>query len=271
MKLPSIPQRFRDVQWRYCVKVGLAAGLGYLLTRGGENEYAIYSAMTAALIVGATVGEDFQASGSRAKGTLAGMIAGVALSALFGPSALGVGLAVAATALLALALGWGIPVARVGVTVCIVTMVLHGVHALEYDLLRALNTLIGIAVGLAVSFLVWPVRGRDALGRAMRRALEAAAKLLDALAAGERDLRPAQSNLYDALGAVVKAGKEIRLERRMGIETAALDPRGLPVLQLGLELLAVALAHEGHAPGSAERQSLEALRRRLDELAGSAH
>ena len=29
----------------------LAAALGYLLTRGSENEYAIYSAMTAALTV----------------------------------------------------------------------------------------------------------------------------------------------------------------------------------------------------------------------------
>jgi uncharacterized membrane protein YccC len=257
--------------WRYCVKVGLAAGLGYLLTRGSENEYAIYSAMTAALIVGATVGEDFETSVSRAKGTLAGMVAGVAMSAFFGPSALAVGVAVAGTALLTLALGWGIPVARVGVTVCIVTIVFHGVYALEYDLLRALNTLIGIAVGLAVSFFVWPVRGRDALERALRRALDAARKLLDAMAAGQRDLRPAQSSLYDALGALVKAGKDIRLERRIGIETAALDPRGLPVLQLGLELLAVALAQEGHAPGSAERPSLEALRRRLEELAGSAH
>ena len=259
------------LHWRYCIKVGLAAALGYLLTRGSENEYGIYSAMTAALIVGATVGEDFEPSGSRAKGTLAGMIAGVAMSSLLGSSALAVGIAVAATALIALALGWGIPVARVGVTVCIVTIVFHGVHALEYDLLRALNTLIGIAVGLAVSFFVWPVRGRHALERALRRALDAAGKLLDAMAAGEGDLRSAQSSLYDALGAVVKAGKDIRRERGLGIETEALDPRGLPVLQLGLEILAVALAVEGHAPASAERQSLEALRRRLDGLAGSAH
>ena len=28
-------------QWRYCAKVGLAAGLGYLLARGGDNEYAV--------------------------------------------------------------------------------------------------------------------------------------------------------------------------------------------------------------------------------------
>jgi hypothetical protein len=37
-------------QWRYCAKVGIATALGYLLTQGGQNEYAIYSAFTAALV-----------------------------------------------------------------------------------------------------------------------------------------------------------------------------------------------------------------------------
>lgn len=49
-------------QWRYGAKVGLAAALGYLLTRGGDNEYAVYSAFTAALIVGSSVGEDLATS-----------------------------------------------------------------------------------------------------------------------------------------------------------------------------------------------------------------
>ena len=246
-------------QWRYCVKVGLAAGLGYLLTRGGENHYAIYSAFTAALIVGATVGEDLATSANRAKGTVAGMIAGMAVSVVFGPSALAVGLAVAATALLALALGWGIPVARIGVTVCIITLVFYGENALEYDLLRALNTLIGIVVGLAVSFFVWPARGRHALERALQAVLDAAAGLLDALAAGEGDLRPVQLRLHDALGAVVKAAREVKLERRLRLEVRPLDVRGLQVLRLGFEILALSLGPEDPAR--------EALRRRLDELA----
>lgn len=254
-------------QWRYCVKVGLAAALGYLLTRGSENEFAIYSAFTAALVVGATVGEDLATSVNRAKGTLAGMIAGMAVSAVFGPSALAVGLAVAATALLALALGWGVPVARIGVTVCLITLVAHGANALEYDLLRAVNTLIGIVVGLAVSFFVWPARGRDALERSLRLVLDAAARLLDALAAGERDLQPAVASLYDAIGAVVKAGRDVKLERRVRLETLTLGPRVLQVLRLGLEVLALALGPEDPAPESAGRASLEALRRRLDELA----
>ena len=37
-------------QWRYCAKVGIAAGLGYALSQGNYNHYAIYAAFTAALI-----------------------------------------------------------------------------------------------------------------------------------------------------------------------------------------------------------------------------
>ena len=69
------------VQWRYCVKVGLAAGLGYLLTQGNASQYAVYSAFTAALIVGANFGEDLATSANRVKGTLVGMLAGMTVSA----------------------------------------------------------------------------------------------------------------------------------------------------------------------------------------------
>jgi uncharacterized membrane protein YccC len=251
-------------QWRYGAKVGLAAALGYLLTRDGDNEYAVYSAFTAALIVGSSVGEDLATSGNRVKGTLAGMIAGLAVSTFFGPSAIAVGLAATATALLALALGWGIPVARVGVTVCIVTLVFYGQNAVEYDLLRAVNTVIGVVVGLAVSFFVWPVRARHTVEPTAHTTLKAARTLLEAMAAGERDLRPAQLALYDAIGALVKAGRDAKVERDARLDSAAPDAHAFQVLQLGLEVLSATLAAQGHARVS---PTLEVLRGRLDELA----
>ena len=252
-------------QWRYCAKVGLAAALGFLLTQGGQNHYAVYSAFTAALIVGASVGEDLATSVNRVKGTLAGMIAGMAVAAFFGPSAIAVGLAVAATSLLALALGWGIPVARIGVTLCIVTLVVHRDDALEYDLLRAANTMIGIAVGLAVSFFVWPARARGERARSTRLVLEESARLLEALAAGERDLRAAELRLHDALGAVVKAARDETLERRWRLGTGQPDAHALPIAQFGFDVLATALALECD-PLAVPQPGLDDLRRRLDEL-----
>ena len=96
----------------------------------------------------------------------------------------------------------------------------------------------------------------------MQQVLDAAARLLDALAAGEHDLRPVQLSLHDAIGAVVKAAREVKLERRLRLEARPLDARGLQVLRLGFEILALSLGPEDPAR--------EALRRRLDALATRA-
>jgi uncharacterized membrane protein YccC len=132
-----------------------------------------------------------------------------------------IGLAVAATALLALALGWGVPVARIGVTVCVITLVHYGQNALEYDLLRGLNTVIGVIVGLAVSFFVFPARARDSIGALTDEVLAASVGLLEALGAGARDLRPAELKLWNALGALVKAGGDAKLALRTRVSGLA--------------------------------------------------
>jgi len=257
-------KRLGAPQWRYCVRVGLAAGLGYLLARGGDNEYAVYSVFTAALIVGASVGEDLATSGSRVKGTLAGMLAGLLAPGSWAATRRPDRKELAATALLALALGWGVPVARIGVTVCVITLVHYGQNALEYDLLRGLNTVIGVVVGLAVSFFVWPTRARDSIDRLTDATLAAGNRLLDAIAAGEPELRPAELKLWDAIGALVKAGGDAKLEREVKLHTHDPDPRPLRVLQFAFEVLAAALAAEGRRDSAAE---FDVLRTRLAELA----
>jgi uncharacterized membrane protein YccC len=255
-----------SAQWRYCIKVGLAAALGFLLAQGGENQYAVYSSITAALIVGTSIGEDLATCSNRVKGTLAGMIAGMVAAAVLGPSTLAVALGVTLTALLTLALGWGVPVARVGVTLCIVTLVAHGANFVEYDMVRAINTLIGVVIGLAVSIFVWRVRARDEMPRALQRVLEAAATLLEAGATGGQELRPLQSKLYDAIATVVKIAREAKLERRVELDTGAPEAHALQVVQLGLDVLAAALAEECRVPEVPSRSAVDALRRRLDEL-----
>lgn len=253
-------------QGRYCVKVGLAAALGFLLAQGSNNQYAVYSSITAALIVGTSIGEDLATCGNRVKGTIAGMVAGMMVGALLGPSTLAVALGVVLTAALALSLGWGVPVARVGVTLCIVTLIAHGANLIEYDMLRALNTLIGVVIGLAVSIFVWRVRSRDEMPAALSRVLQDAASLLGAVAAGSTELRPLQSKLYDAIASVVKIAREAKLERRVELDTGAPEAHALQVVQLGLDVLAAALAEECRVPEAPSRSAFDALRRRLDEL-----
>ena len=230
-------------QWRYCAKVGIATALGYLLTQGGLNEYAIYSAFTAALIVGTSVGEDLATSVNRVKGTLAGMIAGMAVSALVGPNFLTIGLAATFTGLIALAFGWGVAVARIGITVCIITLAVHSTNALHYDVYRALNTLIGIVAGLAVTFFVWPVRGHTEIDRATAGVLTAARALLDAISRGEPNLRPLQGKLHDSIAAVVKAGRDFQRERRAGQPVTVDETRVIEVIRLGTDVLSAALGN----------------------------
>lgn len=248
-------------QWRYCAKVGTAAALGYALSQGNYNHYAIYAAFTAALIVGTSVGEDLATSGNRVKGTLVGLIAGTLATALAGPSFVAVGAAASLTALVALGFGWGVPVARIGVTVCIVTLAVHGADAVHYEFYRALNTLIGIVAGLAVTYFVWPVRGRAELERTAREVLAASRVLLDAMARGEPDPRPLQGRLHDAIAALVKAGRDARREWNTG-HPPDIDPEGvIAVIRLGTDVLAAAL-------GPPAPDSLQALVVRVERLSG---
>jgi uncharacterized membrane protein YccC len=80
-------------------------------------------------------------------------------------------------------------------TVSIITLVAHDSNALEYDLWRTIATLIGVAIGLAVSFLVWPVHGAAQVAHAQRDLVTSASRLLDAVELGTEPLRPRQGAL----------------------------------------------------------------------------
>ena len=70
----------RGTQLRHCAKVALAAVVAYALTFGGRNDYALFSAMGASLVVGGSVGEDLSTSLNRVRGTVAGALVGAALA-----------------------------------------------------------------------------------------------------------------------------------------------------------------------------------------------
>ena len=254
--------RLSGSQWRYCVKVGIATAVGYVLTLGDVSQYSIYSAFTAALVVGTSVGEDLATSVNRVKGTLAGMIAGTLVSALVGPNFLTIGVSAALTALIALAFGWGITVARIGITICIITLAVHSANAVDYELMRALNTLIGIVAGLATTFFIWPVRSRIVIERAAAEVLAASRALLDAMARDERELRPLAGRLHDRVAAVVKAGRDAQRERRTGDPATIDELRVMEVIRLGADVLSAALAQP--QPGE-----IKALQERLGRLTGA--
>ena len=250
--------RLGPPQLRYSAKVGIAAGVAYLLTQG-SNEYAIYSAFAAALVVGGSVGEDLATSISRIKGTFAGMLAAIVATWSFQPNWFTVGLATSLTTALAIASGWGIQVARVGVTVCVITLVAHHSNPVQYDVLRLINTVIGVAVGFLVSFLIWPARGPAQVELARRDVLVVSTRLLDAIDAGAQPLRPVQGELHDALSAVVKAWRDMARERRVSRNAVVKEAEVEMTLRLGLDVLACAL-------GTPDVDSVRLLRERISSM-----
>ena len=152
------------------------------------------------------------------------------------------------------------PVARIGVTICIITLAWHSANAVHYDLFRALNTLIGIVAGLAVTFFVWPVRSPAELERTMRGVVSVSRDLLDAVARGEQNLRPLQASCMTAWP---------RSSRRFATRIAS-GARDIPrpsrrrassrCSGSGVDVLSAAL-------GKPSPDSLQALKQRADDLA----
>ena len=166
---------------RYCFKAALAGLAGFVLSVG-DTWSALFGTFSAALVVGESRGEDTGAAVNRVRGTLVGMV--VALASVFAelPQLTAVAAGIGATAYLCMGFGWGVSAARVGASLCAAIVLSHSADAFYYTPMRALNTLIGIGCGLAISYFVMPVRGRDALIRSAKAALKMTAKLLESLA-----------------------------------------------------------------------------------------
>lgn len=224
----------------YCAKVAVAAFVGYLIAIGGAF-YAVYAAFSAALVVGTSRGEDMGGAHNRVWGTLIGMWVGLAAADLAPHPAIAVAIGIGSTAYICMACGWGQAAARIGTSFCAVTILAHSQDAVEYTTMRIVNTLIGIAVGLVVSYFVLPVRGRDVMAANVHRALAAVAGLLDALARPDGDPTRAEfAAVFDAMIALQKtladAAKEI------GGEPEALRRQAREVVVACLGALSAALA-----------------------------
>ena len=239
-----IPLRWtwpRDTSLQYCAKVAAAALLGYLLSLG-TDAYAVYGAFSAALIVGVSRGEDVGSAMNRVRGSLAGMVVGVVLSQVPIPPALAVALAIGTTAYVCMACGWGISAARIGASLCAVTVLMHRGDAFDYTAMRTLNTLIGIAAGLLVSYLVLPVRGQDAMVRSVRRAWKAVAQLLAALESGQAPAADHVLGVIDSLSDLEKTMKDAGKE--FGGDPAALRRTARHAALACLGALTAALAQQ---------------------------
>jgi hypothetical protein len=185
-----------------------------LLTVGEGQFYALYTVLTAALVVGESLGEDLGQSLVRVVGTVLGAVIGIAAGLIAG-NALWV---VVIAAMLSLLISRAIKLEQLGratVAVCLVTLLLHQNDVKDYAAYRLVNTLIGAAVGLGVSVFVWPVRAGDVSARLLKQLLDVSADLLDSVAGKlEPDKEPPQDVAVQHLAKAFKALKDARREEQ---------------------------------------------------------
>ena len=255
-----------------CAKVALAAVAAYLLTLGGRNEYALFSVMGASLIVGGSVGEDLSTSLNRVRGTVAGALVGAALAIVFGKTIWSLGIAVGVMAWLSIGLSWGSAAMRVGIAMALVILFTHAVDAAHYGVWRVVNTLIGVVIGIAISRLVWPIRGRDEVAGAIDNALSATTAALDALAQGASSdvLRPLQVRVLDTLAEIRTARTNARLARQLDRSTDLLTERTVLAVRAAIDTLGASLKLDALVQAGARAECLEAVRHAIAPLAAQA-
>ena len=259
----------RGTQLRYCAKLALAAVAAYALTLGGRNEYALFSVLGATLVMGASVGEDLNTSRNRILGTLAGAIVGAAVAYTLGKSIWTLGISVAVLAWLTVGLGWGVAALRVAIAMALVALFTHVDDAGQYGAWRLLNTVIGVCIGVAVSRLIWPVRGRDEIGSAIDKTMGAITKTLDAMGrdASSDTLLPLQVELLDALAVIGTARKNALREQRLDRHADHPKEQTRLTIVAAVDTLGAALKLEQLTQAGARAECLQAVRHVIARLA----
>lgn len=231
---------FSRDQILYCLRILIAVSLAYLLSHGSDPAGALYAVLAAALVVGETAGEGIGISRNRLIGTFIGVAVAVPVSAAGGNSIWAVSGACVGAGLIALLLG-EIAMARVAMTVAIVSVLVHPQDVVDYGLFRLTNTAIGIASAVVVTYAFWPIIGRHVLSRALRLVLTDGAELLDTVAGSPRvDLRQRRlRSLFRALSALPKARKEATQDPLLRWHSPVRDETVALVVEIGIHALTI--------------------------------
>ena len=259
----------KGTQLRHCAKVALAAVVAYALTLSGRNDYALFSVMGAALVVGGSVGEDLSTSLNRVRGTVAGALVGAALAIMLGKTIWSLGIAVGVMAWLSIGLGWGSAAMRVGIAMALVILFTHAADAAHYGVWRVVNTLMGVVIGIAISRFVWPIRGRDEVAGAIDSALTATTAALDALAQGASSdtLQPLQVQVLSTLGDIRTARTNARLARQLDRSVDLLTERTVLAVRAAINTLGASLKLDELVQTGARAECLQAVRHAIAPLA----
>ena len=148
----------------------------------------------------------------------------------------------------------------------------HASDAAHYGIWRVLNTLMGVSIGVAISRLVWPVRGRDEVAGAIDRALAATMAALDGLARGASSdaLRPLQVEVLDTLAELKTARTNAQMAQRLDRNTDLLNARTVLAVRAAIDTLGASLKLDELVQAGARTECVQAARDAIAPLAAHA-
>ena len=202
----------RQAELRHAVRVSVAVGAAFTISSLFHMPQGYWSVFTAVIVVQTSVGGTITASAERLLGTVVGALVGVAGAYLRARTVVEEGLVLsAAVAILAFAAAVRPQLRVAPITAAIV---LVGGSAAHMDPIlaavwRVVEILIGSAIGVAATLLVFPARARKALAARVGAAAVGMADILDLYAQALAD---------GALGETVQAAHQATRKQLAAVE-----------------------------------------------------
>ncbi len=240
---PELPRRAlsaavaRQGELRHAFRVAVAVGVSFAVSGLLHLPQGYWSVFTAVIVVQTSIGGTITAAIERLLGTLVGGLVGVGAAYLRAKSVVEEGLILSA-AILILSFAAAIrPSLRVApITAAIVLVGGANIHMdpLLAAMWRVLDILLGSAIGVAATLLVFPARARRAVGQRASRAIVLLSRVLEAYAHRLRtgdDDPGAEAVLREsrqALTQVELAMADAARESASGFSEATV-PEGLPL------------------------------------------
>lgn len=173
---------------RYGIKVGIAAGLAYVISYFLASPYAIWAVVSAVVAMQLNVADSLQTGLVRFSGTALGAVIGVGLLLATPQTPLFYGSAVVLAAVCCGYLLRYTPLAG-PMTIAAIVVLLSGAQhlpaghqeAISFGLMRVVEIAIGVGSAFLVSLVLWPVRLMDTLRTDLGLQFRESARLLDTL------------------------------------------------------------------------------------------
>lgn len=164
----------------YFFKLGLATALAYLACTALGSEYPFYAVISVIVVLQPTLGTTWQSSLRRIGGSLVGIPLGGLLAMAHVNTALALGVGVATTVWICtrLSLRDGVAVSAFALASIVVN---HPSEPWLFAAHRLLDTLVGIAIAVAVNRLLWPPRAGLRLEAMLLASFPHSAALLETL------------------------------------------------------------------------------------------